>query len=984
VRALVPVLLGVVVAVVGSGPRLARADGVAQRPLDVRPLLPAATVRALAQAPDGHLWLATRDGLLRHDGLAATEIPLPHAEPHALLAARDGAVWVGFGGIEERRWPLPAGAPRGGPGLVRVDADGARALAPFAAERVWALAEGPDGAIWVGTETGLARLVGDAASWVLRGRPILALAADERGVFAGTGGALLHVPGGAAAAREWPLVGGVLALLRDRAGTLWVGTGRALLRLDPDGAGPAPAGIDVEAPVRALAEDRGGGLWLAGTSALARLERGQVTRFGPREGVSDPKILALAADRDGGVFAGARAGGATRIAPAQVWNLGAAEGLAGEMAFAVLAARDGRVFVTATAGVTVWDRGRVTSYRYDAGEAPFGLLRAIAQDARGEIWFGAGRPNLVRFAGGRFLPVPLEGAPPDAAVHAIAAGPDGALWISFSKGGLARSAPDAPTRLEAMLGPAEGLCPGPIESLAFAADGTVWAGSRTGGLARVQAGRARCLGRREGLPTERISALLVDRRGDLWGGGHHAPGLFRLRGGDAGATEILSRPAGLDFGAYAIVEGRDGDLWVPSGEGIFRIPRAPLDARAPGGRVEQARIGVAAGIRSAECTEGFLPAAARTADGRLWVPTLLGVAVVAEGAATRPAAPRPVLEAVRVDGAPARLHGPLSLPTTTRVVDVAFTAPTFTGAEALAFEYRLEGLSAAWLPAGGRRTVSLGPLAPGAYRFAVRLAGADAGTEATLAFRIAPPFYRRAPFLGAVGLVVALGAVGAHRLRLRRVRARFAAVEAERARIARDLHDDLAQSFTAIGYHLDALKNVVGDADPAGAIVEQARKLVDASQTQTRQTIWNLRAEASGGDLVARLRAIAGEAAGPGAPRIEVEAARLPALPPLVAHEAALVAREAVTNALRHAGARRIRIEAAVKEGGVRVVVRDDGSGLAPDAAKKGFGLLGMRERAARLGGTLTIGPDEHGGTAVTLAVPTSAQQATAEKETTR
>lgn len=375
----------------------------------------------------------------------------------------------------------------------------------------------------------------------------------------------------------------------------------------------------------------------------------------------------------------------------------------------------------------------------------------------------------------------------------------------------------------------------------------------------------------------------------------------------------------------------------------------------------------------------------------MWFVTLLGLAVIAPPTdAQLPPLVRPLVESLIADGerrSPATAR-PLALPAGTKTIAVEFTAPTFLAPSALQFEYKLSGVDEKWRTTGHRRSIQFGHLPPGAYDFAVRLGRphGDPAHETSVAFTIAPHFFRTTMFLLTVGALVLVLVLVGHRLRIRQVAGRFRAIQTERGRIARDLHDGLAQSFTAIGYHLDALAATNKGVPETQALVEQTRTIVDHSHAQMRRSIWDLRAEGQeAGTFAERLAALTAELRSAHT-SITVRCGDLPALSTLVQHEALLVAREAVTNALRHAKAAHIAVAARWEEAGFHLVVEDDGGGFGtpgarpPDHSHGGFGIIGMKERAARLDGTLSIAAGTQGGTAVTLFVPAAAARTDEER----
>jgi signal transduction histidine kinase len=244
--------------------------------------------------------------------------------------------------------------------------------------------------------------------------------------------------------------------------------------------------------------------------------------------------------------------------------------------------------------------------------------------------------------------------------------------------------------------------------------------------------------------------------------------------------------------------------------------------------------------------------------------------------------------------------------------------------------------------------------------------------EARMTILIPPRFFQTWWFRTTVGGAIALAGMLVLRARRRRARERRALLHAERARIARDLHDHLGQSLGAIGFLTDALH--LGAAAQGPALVDKLRRVVRETRKGVNDLIWDLRAaNEEGPDLVASLRQVVARASDQGATVRLCAPDASPRVTGLVLHEVPFLVSEAMTNAVRHGKARVIEVEIAVVDDRLRIIVADDGVGLgaaASDPASGGSGVLGMHERARRMGGELVIAPAQPTGTRVTLEVP--------------
>jgi signal transduction histidine kinase len=239
--------------------------------------------------------------------------------------------------------------------------------------------------------------------------------------------------------------------------------------------------------------------------------------------------------------------------------------------------------------------------------------------------------------------------------------------------------------------------------------------------------------------------------------------------------------------------------------------------------------------------------------------------------------------------------------------------------------------------------------------------------------------------LGLTSALAALGLGGAWMLR-RQVnrqlgiigdKLRAEAVSQERDRMARDLHDTLEQQLSGVALQLDGLDDAVKTNPPAASqALTLARRMLRYTRLEARRSVWDLRSQVlEQHGLAAALRAMAHASATPASPGIAVQVTgperRLPAA---VEFHLFRIAQEAVTNALKHSGARHIGIEVTHLPDHTRLTVRDDGRGFDPDSKELSpgphFGLLGMRERAAKIGVELNFAAAPGSGCAITATVP--------------
>lgn len=954
--------------------------------------LPHNAVQAIVQTRDGYLWLGTPGGLARFDGVRFTLLnqgELKHNNVHALLEDRDGSLWVGtYGG-----------------GLYRYDGSRFEVFGPgdgLGSALIRTLYRDRGGRLWVGTHEG-------GVSFRDRGRFRTLRSADglsndtvrvvyedrEGRLWIGTNAAGLNLWTGdrllSYAVKPGPLApygpadalssDNVLALWEDAQGTLWIGTdGGGLWRLREGRIEPPAAreafGVN---GVRQLLEDSGGRLWIGtdgggldlrvrhGARSAAHPERGwRLEALTSRDGLPSDIVLSLLEDRERNLWVGTR-DGLLRLKRRKFRVYGVGDGLANDFVTAVFGSRDGSLWVGSRAGLDRFDPGR--GRRSGSIRRPTDTVLSVLEDKTGGLWIGT-RDGLVHLQGGRRTEYRTAAGLPSNYVTALAEGRGGAVWVATRRGlawikdGRVRPAPSGTA------------APTDVTAVQESADGTLWIGTESRGLARLRTGEWRSWGPPEGLPHPTVTSLTDDGE-SLWV--TTPAGLGRLQ---AGGLRRYTTAQGLPSSQlFAAIDDGRGYLWLTSARGIARVKKDSFDAVDLGrtDRLDATTYGKSDGLRSSEGNGAGQPAAWRTRDGRLWFATVKGLAVTDPARIPSNPQPPPVLiEDVRVDDDLLPRPLPRPLPPGHKRFEFHYTALSFFSPEKVRFRYRLEGFDRDWIDAGSRRVAYYMNIPAGSYRFRVIASNEDGvwnTNGAAFDFSLRTHFYRTPAFWAACLLAAGILGLALYRLRMRRVTARFAAVLAERNRIAREIHDTLAQSFVGIGVQLETVAKMQSvSAEVARQHLDRARILVRSSLAEARRSVWALRSGAlEGGDLGGALAEVAEQLSGETEVAVRVSGRRR-RLPVEVENNLLRIGQEALANAVRHAHAEQVRVELSFGEGLVRLSVRDNGRGFDVEKAGQGaaghFGLAGIRERVHNLGGELSLLSRAGEGAEVVVEVP--------------
>ncbi len=936
--------------------------------------LPQDTIRAITQTKDGYLWLGTDEGLARFDGYEFAVFnksngDLPDNSITALAASNDGGLWIGTSnGLTQyregrfRTLTMKQGLPDAAITSLHADGEGAvwvvagvylsryrdgkftnlkpDADIPISSAR--AVCEDANHDLWV---AGFSRVVHRTGgkfvsvmeSEVLDGMVVLSMMAGRDGTIwiAGNQGIIRRSANGAV--QKYGLREGlpdpvVRAMWADRDGNIWAGTNNGMARLEGNrfvtSGQENPDDGDV---VRCLFEDREGNLWIGSNSGLSRWRNDIFMAYGKPEGLPSDAPNAVFQDRSGRVWVGFNDVGLMLFSGAEPRRYSTREGLPDTGVFQIREGLNGDLLVATRSGVGRMKAGKFRTYRPPDPLERKAVFDAI-EDAQGSLWLATpGGLSVVR--GNRFENV-------------VAGGP---LLIDFAV------------------------------TLTEGRDGTIWAGTYGKGLWRVKGTVRRQYTTSDGLSSDQIRSIYEDAQGTLWIG-TFGGGLNALQGGRfvhyAARDGLLSDNIGKVFD--------DGEsLWLSTTRGICRIAKSQLleFSAKKRSRLEPQNYGVEDGLRSAQCAPSYPTAGGgtRTTDGRLWFITSRGLAVVTPGARrAAPLSPAAHLVQMTANGKPVDLGRAARLSPGTERMQIRYTGIHLSAPEQVQYYYRLDGLDTDWVAAGGRRVINFNSLHHGHYRFTVRaeLPGGP-GSQQSYEFDMLPQFWETAWFRVLCVAAVLASAWAIYQLRLSQIRLRFGLVLEERARLAREIHDTLAQGFVGISSQLDAVAMCMPkDATPARSYLDMARRMARHSLTEARRSVMDLRASAlEGQDLAAAIESgtrmwtagsgveVAVEVSGEGGK-----------VPEEMEQHLLRIAQEAVTNALKHAGASRIGVKLQMEAHNLHLRIGDNGRGFDQQdvfSSRAGhFGLIGMRERAERLGGELRLASNPGEGTEVEVTVP--------------
>jgi signal transduction histidine kinase/ligand-binding sensor domain-containing protein len=999
--------------------------------------LPQNFIGKIIQSRDGYLWMTTLDGLVRFDGVRFTVFNkgnspgLPGNRLFGLDETGEGDLWISL---------------EGGMGLVRYHGgtfetlDTRHGLPAHAVLRVSGDAQGH---WWViannrPLEWKAGKFVSAApeitAQFAARSR----METSQRGLLWSADKEALHL----FSAGKWTqltLADGLPSLrinsvVDDQHGSRWVATEEGALIKFRDGKlvkvyseqDGLPINPRATAPppgywVTDVCEDRHGNIWLGGTGAwLGRLHNGVFSRYeNPNAaslGQSVGRIIALFEDREGTVWIGTDGTGLIRARERVVETISAEQGLQAVNIYPICEDHTGAVWLG------TWDKGlvrvakdgRVENFRQGTNSW---LPTALFADRDRRLWVGSFGQGPAIFESGSLTPIEVSPVLSRETVDAIFQDRSGAMWFGtkpalfhYDQGRLTTFT-NSP-----------GLVVGSAKAIIEDRSGALWIGTYNG-LTRLKNGRFTTWTERDGLPSNLVRALYEDAEGVLWIGTYDG-GLGRLKNGTF--TRFTVKEGLFNNGVFQILEDDHGNLWMSSNRGIHRANRKELNEFAEGRRrtFTSVSYGRSDGMLNIECNG---PGGIKARDGKLWFPTQDGVAIInPEAVVSNPTPPPVVIESLLLERESIPVDAAVRIPPGKSNIEIQYTALSFINSDRLQFKYRLTGVDKDWVEAGTRRTAYYSHVPPGKYTFVVLAANSDGlwnERGASLVLTILPTFYQTVWFRGLALVAGCSVMLGFFRRRIAHLEAERAtqhqfsrrlieSQDAERKRIAAELHDSLGQELLIIknrallglqqgppedGSPGPSLRDgVSGSADqPLSNARTQHEHLRDISQLTSaalqavRDIAYNLRPyQLDQFGLTEGIEAIIRKLGSASGIHFDLVVDPIDGVFSSTDESHLFrIVQEATNNIVKHSGATEATVRVQREPGLLRVLIHDNGRGFPletdgdandlPRATsldqKQGFGFPGMAERVRIMGGTLRAKSAVGHGTQLefTLPIPT-------------
>ena len=936
------------------------------------------SVRAITQTTDGYLWLASDEGLIRFDGyefsnLTKSDGSLPEEAISALCAARDGSLWIGTrNGLSHYvnkqffHYTTKDGLPdnfiskifedhtgtlwiAAGAHLARLKSGAFKTFKPqqeIPITVVNDMSEDSHGQLWVGGRGGIAKLTEETfvsatiLPEVSDKTPTAILADRHDNVWAASASGLMErLPSGKV---QWygeshgmPATS-VYSLLEDRDGNIWVGTGKGLARLERNRIVTShnDSPMHNDSAVRSVFEDHDANLWVASPDGLNLLRDNAFTTYYQARLPSDEPNTVVQ-DRRGRAWVGFHSSGLALVSKEGQKTYTTRDGLPSNEILSIRENGAGDLLIGTRSGLVHIRGTHLGNFMPDdflKGKAVFDTLENTAGENAGSKLWAAVDGGLIEFdAGKRRDLIPLDSSTLNPVVN-LYQGRDGVLWAGTDGKGLWRIQRDR----KRLFTTADGLSSNWIRSIYQDPDGTLWIGTFGGGLDSLRDGRFFRFTTKEGLPSNNVMKVI-----------------------DSGETLLLNTTSG-----------------------IYQLPKRQLHDFQEGKRQLLVPINYALseGLSSARCTPNNFPyGGGGGTEGRLWFTTSCGLAVLSPDKIKRFLPPVAHVEEMIADGRSVDLTHGARLKLETGRIEFRYAGIHLGAPQRVQYAYRLEGLDPDWVQAGSRRVADYNSMGPGQYRFVLRTWLSDGiPSETFYSFQLLPAFYATAWFRFLCVILALTATFAIYRLHVWQIQNRFELVLEERAGLARELHDTVVQNLFGIASQLEAV--LQGTPDERRHL-ETALRMTRYSLTEARRSLTDLRlSRLEGQDLTIALQSGIRSWTAESEVRVDFDVdsgSSGVTLPGQAKQELLRIAQEAVCNSLKHAGANKIRVNLHVEGRTLCLRIADDGRGFEQRDAlstqeEEHFGLIGMYERAERLGGDLRLVSHRGQGTEVEVTVPLS------------
>ncbi len=738
-------------------------------------------------------------------------------------------------------------------------------------------------------------------------------------------------------------------------------------------------------------EDKKGNIWVElkinRNSSIYRFKNGEVD-FSDENlvfGAEDNASFFAFEDKEGFIWLGS-VQGIFRLRKNLIQTLSAEQGLVDRQIYPIFERKNGEILLGSFRNLDIYKDGKFTQ------ESKKQDYKSFAEDKKGRLWLGSSGITIKKGVRTKQLVVYENGIEKDLShlvdknlynVWAIKSDKEDNIWLGTNVG-IHKVREDKIVRRYTKK---DGLLSDDISFIHESRNGVFWFGTAQG-IAKLENDEITTYTTEDGLAGNRIRTIYEDSDGTIWIG-TYGNGLSRFKDGQF--FNYSTKDGLYHNGVFQIFEDDNKNFWIGGNQGIYRVARKELNLYAEGkiARVNSFGYGKEDGMKHAEVNGGKQPAGIKASDGRLWFPTMDGVAIIdPNNIEYNENVPTALIEDVTIEREKAEMQDGVTVGVGKDDVEIHYTAPSFIKPKQIRFKYKLEGFNEDWIEAGTRRTAYYSYLPPGDYTFCLLVANSDGiwnEQETTLNIKVLAPFYRTNWFFASMILAILATAFLLYRYRVNLLKKRNAEQmafsqqlislqEDERKRIAAGLHDSLGQ-------HLIIIKNwatlALGIMDKKSPAREQVSEISDTSLQaleEVREIINDLRPhqiETVG--LTDTIKTMIEQVESASGINFDLEYDKIDHLfnkeDEVTFYR---IIQEYVNNIVKHSEAENAFVSIRNGSNTIKVKISDDGKGFNLEDSKlkkNGFGLTGIEERLKMLGGEQTIKSELGKGTEIDIFI---------------
>lgn len=733
--------------------------------------LPLNSITSITQTKDGYIWLGSKGGVIRFDGVNFTLF-----NTHNTPALRVNEIWTLH---TDKNGDLLIGTSGGGLVLYKNGEFKSLYDSILAKEAVWSIFEDSKGSLWIGTggegifvfrpDTVLFFSIGSGLS----NNYIWNICEDKRGtIWVGTDGGFLNQIKNNKV-RVYSNKDGypgdyTMASLADKSGNLWLGAaGWGIIKYD----GNKFQTINTKEGlpnniIWSIYEDSKNNIWIGTDGGLTLYSNGIMNSFNVRDGLKSNTVSSIYEDFEGNIWVATKGGGINKFRDGALTTFSESEGLPHDNVYSIYSNCSDQIWFGTNNGLSLFSKGKFKTYGITEGLSN-NIILSIAGSKNGNLWVGTDGGGLLYLKNGRFIHFDKEDGLESNTIGALYEDKSGTLWIGTDGMGLQTYSD----------GGFQNLSLYEVESAEFIScimedsKGNIWVGTRDGsGLSRIEKDTVIHFSTENNLLSNDIADIFEDKQENIWIASFE--GLNRIK--DQKIYSYTENSGLLSNRLYSVIEDQMGNLWIGSDIGIFSISIKQLNEYDNGRikKIHSSVYGTDDGMKSSECNNGS-PSGIRTPDGMLWFTTMKG-AVMIDPSKIKPNSyvPQVKIESLKANGELFTTGGFRKIPPGSGNLEFNYTALSFAAIEKVQFKYKLEGYDKIWINGGEHRSAYYTNMAPGKYKFIVIACNNDGKWNtigASIEFELQPHFYQTIWFYFLIALLFLLIAYQIYLLRIKKL-----------------------------------------------------------------------------------------------------------------------------------------------------------------------------------------------------------------------